>query len=261
MELIDAHCHLDEMERRGLEAAPALLRAAQVGVVQVVASADDLASSERARELAEQFPNVYFTVGWGPEKGALPSGEEKEQILSLLRHPRAVALGEVGLDYLRRQGEPGISPEVQRRVFAAMLGLAAEAGKAVVVHQREAQADLLRVLDQGPRVTTLLHCFSGGAEFAQEAARRGLYCSFAGNLTFKSAEELRSAARAVPSELILVETDAPFLAPEPERGRTCEPAMVRLTAQWLAMLRGECLDTLSGATSANTRRALSLPLP
>ncbi len=257
--LVDAHCHLDEVVRRGEPADRVLARARASGVLQVVSSGDGLEDSERARELAEQFEGVFFTAGWHPVRGALPGAGERRRLGRLLAHPKAVALGEVGLDYLLRPGYLETPPELQRRIFASMLELAAEAGKPVVVHQREAEADLLRVLDAGPRVAAVLHCFSGGPEFAREAAARGLYCSFAGNVTFKSASRLQAGAREVPSELLLVETDAPFLAPEPHRGRPSEPAMVRATAQWLAVLRGDCLRSLAGATTANARRAFGLP--
>ena len=173
----------------------------------------------------------------------------------------ALAVGEVGLDYFFRPGYLETPVELQRQVFAAMLELAKELGKPVVIHQRQAQADLLELLDRGPTVTGILHCFSGGAEFAAEASARGLYCSFAGNATFKSAHDLRAAARAVPGGLLLVETDAPFMAPEPHRGQTCEPAMVRATAQWVAALRGDCLESLAESSTANARSALGVPRP
>lgn len=256
--LIDAHCHLDELGRRGVSPRAALDRAQRAGVRQVVTSGDGLLDSRAACALAEEFPQVYFTVGWHPVNPLPPTDSELDQMGQLLAHPKALALGEVGLDYLFRAGYMETPPEVQRKVFSAMLDLAAEVAKPVVIHQREAGADLLSLLDRGPAVTAILHCFSGDRAFAIEAASRGLYCSFAGNVTFKSAHELQAAARAVPAELLLVETDAPFLAPVPHRGKCCEPAMVRATAQWLAALRGDCLESLSAVTTENTRRALGL---
>jgi TatD DNase family protein len=179
----------------------------------------------------------------------------------LLAHPKSLAVGEVGLDYFSRRGYLETPKSVQREVFATMLRLAAEVHKPVVIHQRQASADLLQLLDDGPAVSGILHCFSGDSAFAEAAADRGLYCSFAGNVTFKSAQDLQEAARVVPSELLLVETDAPFLAPEPHRGQSSQPAMVRATAQWLAVLRGDCLESLSAVTTENTRRALGIPTP
>jgi TatD DNase family protein len=259
--LVDAHCHLDEVVRRGLPVREVVDQAQRAGVVQMVTSGDDLTESQAGCGLAEAFAQIFFTVGWHPVNPLPPTAEDLTQMRDLLAHPKAVALGEVGLDYFFRPGYLETPKAVQREVFATMLSLAAELSKPVVIHQRQAQADLLQLLDAGPPVTGILHCFSGDRAFAEEAVARGLYCSFAGNVTFKSAHELQEAARAVPSELLLVETDAPFLAPEPHRGEVSQPAMVRATAQWLAVLRGDCLESLSSVTTENTRRALGIPAP
>jgi TatD DNase family protein len=259
--LIDAHCHLDELEKRGIDARGVVERAHDAGVHQIVTSGDGLADSLAASRLADTYPEVFFTVGWHPVNPLPPSDADLGQMGELLGHPKAVAVGEVGLDYFFRPGYLETPPEIQRQVFGSMLQLAADLSKPVVIHQRRAEADLLQLLDAGPTVTAVLHCFSGGPAFAEAAAGRGLYCSFAGNVTFKSAHELQEAARSVPSDRLLVETDAPFLAPEPHRGQSSEPAMVRATAQWLAMLRGDCLESLSAVTTENTRLALQLPVP
>jgi TatD DNase family protein len=261
VDLVDAHCHLDVVAGRGIPVAEAIARGHEAGVHQMVTSGDDLAETRAACALAEEFPEVYFTVGWHPVNPAPPTSAELGEMRQLLSHPKALAVGEVGLDYFFRPGYLETSPDLQREVFGRMLELAAEVDKPVVIHQREAQSDLLRALDDGPSVTGILHCFSGDRTFAGEAAARGLYCSFAGNVTFKSASQLQDAASAVPAELLLVETDAPFLAPEPHRGQASQPAMVRATAQWLAVLRGDCLDSLSASTSENARRALGIPVP
>jgi TatD DNase family protein len=259
--LIDAHCHLDELEKRGVDAAGVVERAHLAEVHQIVTSGDGLSDSRSASRLADTYPEVFFTVGWHPVNPLPPSDADLGQMRELLAHPKAVAVGEVGLDYFFRPGYLETPPEIQRRVFSTMLELAADLSKPVVIHQRRAHADLLQLLDAGPSVTGVLHCFSGDRAFAEEAVARGLYCSFAGNVTFKSARPLQEAARAVPSDRLLVETDAPFLAPEPHRGQSSEPAMVRATAQWLAVLRGDCLESLSAVTTENTRLALQLPAP
>ncbi|MGH7641646.1 MAG: TatD family hydrolase [Candidatus Dormibacteria bacterium] len=261
VELIDAHCHLDEVERRGVSVAEVVEQAAAAGVVQMVTSGDDLVESRAGLELAETFPQIFFTVGWHPVNRQPPNADELLQMREMLTHPKALAVGEVGLDYFFRSVNLETAKEMQREIFRTMLQLAAELSKPLVIHQRQAHQDLLELLDQGPPVTGILHCFSGGPAFATASAARGLYCSFAGNVTFKSAADLQAAARKVPSELLLVETDAPFLAPEPLRGRTSQPAMVRTTAQWLAVLRGDCLESLSAVTTENTRRALGIPAP
>jgi len=257
--LVDAHCHLDELARRGLAVADALAQAHLAGVHQVVTSGDGLDDSRQAKELAERHPEVYFTVGWHPVNRRPPTGLELEELRSLLSHPKAVGVGEIGLDYKFREGYMETPPALQREMFAMMLELAAELGKPVVVHQRQAHADLLEVLDRAPAVNAMLHCFSGDAQFAEEAQRRAMWVSFAGNLTFKSAHDLQAAARVVPAASLMVETDAPFLAPSPHRGELCHPALVRATASWLAVLRGECLETLARATSENTRDFFHLP--
>jgi TatD DNase family protein len=261
IQLVDAHCHLDELERRGMAAAEAVAAAAEAGVVQMVTSGDSPAENQRARELAEEFPEVFFTPGWHPSNGRAPSSEERREIGDLLAHPRAVALGEVGLDYHRRDEGAVWDPREQRHLLRSMLELAAEVGKPVVIHQRDAGGDLLEVLDLCPRVPTMLHCFSGGAKFARAAVSRGLFCSFAGNLTFGSAAQLREAAQVVPPELLLLETDSPFLAPHPLRGRLCHPALVRLTASWLASHLGVGLQTVAEWTSSTARAFFQLPPP
>ena len=261
LHLIDAHCHLDEMARRGLNVAGALERAHQAGVHQVVTSGDGLDDSREACRLAEAHPEVFFTAGWHPSNARPPTDQELEGIAELLRHPRAVALGEVGLDYLRRPGHLDTPPAVQRAMLVQMLQLAADAGKPVVIHMREAGSDLLELLDQGAASPVMLHCFSGDQGFAAEAARRGLLCSFAGNVTFRSAGSLRAALKVVPSELLALETDSPFLAPEPHRGSVCEPALVAATASRVAIERGECLDTLARVTTRTVRQFFHLPGP
>ena len=259
VDLIDAHCHLDEMARHGVAVTAALERAHQVGVHQVVTSGDGLDDSREACRLAERHPEVHFTVGWHPNNGRPPTDREVEELRQLLAHPRAVAVGEVGLDYLDRPARPAPSPAVQQEVLAQMLVLAEEVGKPVVIHMRQAGTDLVSLLDRSPRVPVLLHCFSGDDAFAAQAAARGLLCSFAGNVTFRSAGPLRAALRVVPSALLAIETDSPFLAPEPHRGSVCEPALVRATATRVAIERGECLDTLARVTTANVRQFFNLP--
>ncbi len=261
IQLVDAHCHLDELERRGMPAEEAIAAASAAGVVQMVTSGDSPAENRRARELAEEHEGVFFTPGWHPSNGRAPSPAERRELRDLLDHPRSVALGEVGLDYHPRAQGPIWDPGEQRSLLRSMLGLAAEAAKPVVIHQRDAGRDLLEVLDASPRVPTMLHCFSGGAEFAQDAVSRQLYCSFAGNLTFGSAAQLRAAVSVVPPGLLLLETDSPFLAPQPLRGRTCHPALVRLTASWLAAHLGVGLEAVAEWTSSTARALFQLPPP
>jgi TatD DNase family protein len=257
--LVDAHCHLDETARCGIPVALALEEAHRAGVHQVVTSGDGLADSREAAELAGRHSEVYFTVGWHPANRRPPTDTEGEDLRQLLKHPKAVAVGEVGLDYYHRGPRPPAPREVQREMFSQMLALAAEEEKPVVIHQRQAQADLLEVLDRGPAVIGMLHCFSGDVSFVAAAAERGLMCSFAGNVTFKSARDLQAAAKSVAAESLLIETDSPFMAPAPHRGRICQPALVRVTASWVAVLRGECLETVARVTTANAHNFFGLP--
>ncbi len=259
VDLVDAHCHLDELGRRGMAVERALSLAHAAGVHQMVTSADSLAEGFAGLELAERHPEVYFTPGWHPSNGRAPTAAELGELRQLLRHPRAVALGEVGLDYSTRGGRPSGSHEMQREVFRSMLELAAEADKPVVIHQRAAQDDLLAVLDQTPPVRGMLHCFSGDAGFAAAAVSRGLMCSFAGNVTFRSATDLQQAVVVVPAAQLLIETDAPFLSPQPHRGALCHPALVAVTAAFVAVHRGVCLETLAKATAEAARGFFRLP--
>ncbi|MHB1499944.1 MAG: TatD family hydrolase [Candidatus Dormibacteria bacterium] len=259
--LIDAHCHLDEMARRGVSVVDALARAHRAGVHQVVTSGDGLTDSQEASRLADVHPEVFFTVGWHPINPRPPTDSEVEDLRQLLSHPKAVAVGEIGLDYLLRPGHLETPRAIQREMFSSMLALAQEVGRPVVVHLRHAHQELLELIDSGPTVPVMLHCFSGDSWFAEEASRRGLLCSFAGNLTFRSAHDLRAALKVVPTDLLVVETDSPFLAPEPHRGSVCEPARVVATASRAAIERGECLDTLARAATGNTRGFFKLPAP
>ncbi|HVD03750.1 MAG TPA: YchF/TatD family DNA exonuclease [Candidatus Dormibacteraeota bacterium] len=257
--LIDAHCHLDEVARRGVPVTQALANAHRSGVHQVVTSGDGLLDSREACRLAELHEEVFFTVGWHPMNRLPPTDSEAEELRQLLSHPKAVAVGEIGLDYLERPGHLETPRDLQREMFAMMLVMAAELHLPAVIHLRQAHSELLEVLDGGPSVPAMLHCFSGDQLFVAAARERGLMCSFAGNVTFRSARELQSAIVGVPSELLLLETDAPFLAPDQYRGKVNEPAMLRTTATWVAARRGECLDSLARVVTENIRQFLHLP--
>ncbi len=226
----------------------------------MVTSGDGLPDSREACRLAELHEEVFFTVGWHPMNGRPPTDSEVEELRQLLSHPKALAVGEIGLDYLQRPGGVVTPPEIQKEMFAMMLALAAELQLPAVIHLRQAHSELLEVLDCHPAVPAMLHCFSGDEGFAAAAIERGLMCSFAGNVTFRSARELKSALAVVPSELLLLETDAPFLTPEPHRGQVNQPAMLRTTAAWVALHRAECLEAVAGAVTQNLRRFLDIPL-
>lgn len=235
--LVDTHCHLQLLDERGLLDA-ALESAADAGVEQIVCVGLNLDDSERCRVIAEAHRGVYFTVGWHPHETAPPDAAQSAALAELLAHPRAVAVGEIGLDLFFRPGYHETPVEVQRRSMSAMLDLARDAGKPVVIHDRDAHDEVLGLLQGWPEVTGVMHCFSGDAAFGRRCRERGFVLSFSGIVTFPRSEPIQEAARAVDAEGFVVETDAPFLAPVPHRGRPCLPAYVAATADHVAGLRG-----------------------
>jgi TatD DNase family protein len=245
MMLIDAHTHLDHC-REG--AAALVAEAREVGVELIVQSGTDLPRSRRSVELAEQFPEVFATVGYHPHEAASLDDAGLAEIEKWTAHPQVVAIGETGFDYYHDHCPHG----VQREVFIRHLDLARRAGLPVVVHTRDAAEDTLAALtEHADGLTVILHCFSL-PELLDEVVARGYYLSFAGNVTYKNAVDLQVAAQAVPAHLILLETDAPWLAPVPVRGRPNRPALVAETYAFVARLRGTGIDDLAAQVEANT---------
>ena len=258
--LVDTHCHLVLLEDRGL-LEEALEAATAAGVEQIVSIGLDVEDSDRNRLLAERHPGVFFTVGWHPHQKTAPDPAQMRDLDALLRHPRAVAVGEVGLDRYWRPGYHEVPLEVQRRSLAALLELAVSHGKPVVIHDREAHDEVLAEIDVRPGVRGVMHCFSGDAAHARASVARGFACSFAGTVTFPRSEGIQAAARAVPDDAWVVETDAPFLAPVPHRGRPNQPAYVAATAAAVARLRRIAVAAAARQSSANARRWFALPAP
>ncbi|HAG06893.1 MAG TPA: hydrolase TatD [Peptococcaceae bacterium] len=249
MVLADTHVHLNH-ERLAPDLAAVLERARQAGVGLMVCVGWDLSSSGEALRLAGSLPNVRAAVGVHPHDAAVAPPDYLEQLRVLARRPGAAAIGEAGLDYYR-----DLSPrDVQQEVFRAQMRLAREVGLPLIVHCRDAQADTLALLEaEGPPLA-VLHCFSGDRAVAARYVEMGYYLGFGGTLTYRRNEELRRVAREVPLEKILLETDAPYLPPEPRRGRRNEPACVLLVAQALAEIRGITVEEVAEATTANARR-------
>jgi TatD DNase family protein len=254
--LIDSHCHLDTAY---LPEGPAdvLARAHAAGVAAFVCiGVGETGAAQAAVALAEQRPDVFATVGVHPHDAAGLTQDGYAALAALARHPRVVAIGEVGLDFHYDH-----SPrDVQSEVFRRMIALARALKKPLVIHTRSAANETLAVLrEEGARdVGGIIHCFSEDRAFAEQALDLDFDLSFSGILTFKSAHTIREAARFAPLGRIMVETDSPYLAPVPLRGKPCEPAYIVHTAKALADLRGMPFDSLASATTANAARRLAL---
>ena len=253
IQLIDSHCHLGF---RGMaeEESEIIQRARDAGVTPLVNVESDstLESNLEAVALTERHKDVYTVVGSHPHDAESMTLEVFEGIRALGSHPKVVAFGEAGLDYHYDR-----SPrDVQRNLFRKWLEAAREEDLPVVIHTREAEADTLEILKDVGLETggAVIHCFTGSLDFAKACVELGCYISIPGIVTFKNAEEVRSVAKFVPDDRLLVETDSPFLTPVPHRGKRNEPAFVMHTAEYVASLRGVSLELLAAQTVANTRR-------
>jgi TatD DNase family protein len=255
MRLIDSHAHLAD-ERILPDVEGVVERARAAGLAGIVSIATDAEDARTNLGLAERFDDVWCTAGIHPH-AATASDEAFSVVRELIAHPKVVALGETGLDY-----HYDFSPrDVQREAFARHLELSRETGLPVIVHSREADDDLRALLRETGRGTLgVLHSFSSGRALLEEALAIGWYASFSGMITFKKFDAL-DLVRMVPSDRILVETDTPYLAPVPHRGKTNEPAFVVHTARRAAEIRGEDPDEFAARTLENTRRFYGLPAP
>jgi len=248
--VIDTHAHLDACA----EPAEALVaRARAAGVTRIVTVGTGIDSCRAALAIAEAHEGVYAALGIDPHQASSVEAGRLDELRGLLAHPKAVAVGETGLDGFHRFADPAD----QRRLFEAQLGLAGELGKPVVVHSREADAETAAAL-AGFGGTVVLHCFSQPG-LLEAALKRGYYVSFAGNVTYPRSAELREAAARVPAERILAETDSPYLAPQGLRGTPNEPAHVLRTLAVLAEVRGEDPAELAARIDANATAAFGLP--
>jgi len=256
--LIDTHCHLDEDAFSG-DIERCLDRCREAGVMRVITIGTTVESSRTAIALAEKHPEVFATVGIHPNYAATAGEDDWPEIAKLAGHPRVVGIGETGLD--RYWDHSPI--ELQLDYFHRHLALSRSHRKPFIIHCRDADADVLEVLrgefaKHGP-LHGVMHCFSGSKAMADECLGLGMDLSFAGPLTFKKNAELRDIAAAAPLDRIMVETDAPYLAPTPNRGKRNEPAWVKFTARQLAEARGMTLEDLATATTANATRVFNLP--
>jgi TatD DNase family protein len=248
--VIDTHTHLDALDD---DAAQVIARARDAGVARILTVGTDVAGSRRALEYADAHDEVFAIIGIHPHDANDATEADVAEIKALLAHPKAVAAGEMGLDWFRNYAPR----EQQLWLFDAMLGVAAETGKPAVIHTRAADDDTLAAL-AGFDGRVVLHCFSS-PHMLPTALERGWYVSFAGNATFPKAVDLRLAARELPAERILAETDAPYLAPQPVRGKRNEPAYVMHTLAALAAVRDEDAAALERQIDANARACFDLP--
>jgi len=251
MILVDSHCHLDGVEfRDDLDAVVERARSAGVETLVAIGTGDGPPDLEAGLRVAARLPNAYAPAGVHPHNANAASESTYPALVELLRKPKVVALGEIGLDY-----HYDFSPrETQRQVFARQLDIARRAGVPVIIHTREAWDDTLAVLRESLVTRGIFHCFSGGPSEAEEALALGFHLSFAGIVTFPKATAVHDSARLTPLDRMLVETDAPYLAPVPYRGKRNEPAYVLHTARRIAELRGATLEEVAAATTANWAR-------
>jgi TatD DNase family protein len=248
--VIDTHAHLDACAD---DAEALVARARASGVDRIVSVGSGIESCRTTLAIAERHDGVFAALGIHPHQADGHDAERVSELSTLLGHDRAVAVGETGLDFFRDYAPRA----AQRRLFERHLAIASDLGKAIVVHTRAADDDTAAALE-GFEGTVVLHCFSSPA-LLPVALERGYYVSFAGNVTYPKAPELREAAAAVPADRILAETDSPYLAPQPRRGRPNEPAFVVHTVAELADARGEDPAALAERIDANAAEAFSLP--
>lgn len=249
MPIFDSHAHYDDSvfdEDRGalLSSLP------RDGVCAVVNAASSLPSARASLSLAEQYPYIYAAVGIHPEEALSATEADIAALRALYAHPKAIAIGEIGLDY---HYEDACPREIQRRWFEAQLALAKELDAPVIVHDREAHEDTMRLLRQY-RPAGVLHCYSGSVEMLREVLRLGMYIGLGGAVTFKNARRPVEVAAAVPADRLLLETDAPYMAPVPLRGKRCDSRMIAHTAARIADIRGCTADELLEQTRKNACR-------
>ncbi len=249
---VDTHCHLFLMDQK-LE--DVVRSASEAGVDRLICVGIDVETTNRSVELARQFSGVFATAGVHPHTASDFDRDARAAVEALASESVVVGIGETGLDYYRQ-----LSPrDDQHRAFRAHIAVSVKSGKPLVVHVREAWDDALRILEEEGAQKVVLHCFSGDEALAKEAAARGYFVSFAGNVTYPNAGSLRHAAGVVPADQILCETDSPFLAPQAVRGQANSPANLPVTLAALAEARGVSVAEMTGATAAATEFAFGLP--
>lgn len=247
--LVDSHCHLDYLAA-GAERDEVIARARRAGVTAMVTISTKIAEFAAIRAIAESAPDIWCSVGTHPHEAEPEQDVTAERLTALAQHPKVIGIGETGLDFYYEH-----SPrDIQAKLFRAHAEAARSTGLPLIVHSRDADRETIEILteeaDKGP-LTGVIHCFSTGRELAEKALEIGFYISLAGIVTFKNAEPLRNVVRDIPLDRLLVETDAPYLAPVPMRGKPNEPSYIVHTAKQLAALKGVSVEELSSQTTAN----------
>lgn len=253
--LIDTHAHID-MEDFEADFEQMLQRAAENGVEKIIIPAVEPSTFERVIKTAEKSENLYAATGVHPEDAKNFTQESLEKMEEMIKHPKVVAVGEIGLDYYWDRSYN----DIQKEVFALQIEFAKKHNKPVIVHDREAHGDCLEILKRtnAAQVGVIMHCFSGSPEFALECVKEGFYIALGGVVTFKNAKKMKEVAKIVPLEKLLVETDSPYLTPVPYRGKRNEPAYVKYAAQEIAQLRGMDFEELAQATTENAMKIFRL---
>jgi TatD DNase family protein len=255
MRLVDSHCHLDHQDYQG-EVDSILSRARQAGVSTMLTIGTTLADFPRVLAIAERDEGIFCTVGVHPHEAAAHQGLRLEQLQEFSRNPKVVGIGECGLDFYYNNS----AQDIQIATFRTQIAAARESGLPLVVHARDADDQMIQILETEARAGALrgvLHCFSSGRTLAETAVGLGFYISFSGILTFKKTDALREIAAALPADRLLIETDAPYLAPVPMRGCRNEPSFLAHTLRALAACRNEDEGQLAETTSANFFRLFS----
>jgi len=253
--LIDSHAHLD-MDEFDADRDQVIKRARTGGIARIITIGIDLNSSMKAIEIAKKYDFIYATVGYHPHNAKEAGVRDLEKLAALASEGEVVAWGEIGLDFFRRHSPP----ERQVKAFELQLDMAYELGLPVIIHDRDAHEELLRILKSRKRqYQGVIHCFSGDYDLAMALIEMGFHISFPGTVTYKNAVDIQSAASRIPLERLLVETDCPYLTPVPFRGKRNEPLYVKHTSEKIAQLRHLDFQQFAEATSANTLRLFSLP--
>ena len=253
--LFDTHAHYDA-EQFDADRDALLASMPSLGVGYIVNPGCDLPSSRAALELAEKYSFLYAAVGYHPENCAPYEESHIAELCQMAKHPKVKAIGEIGLDYYWPENPP---KELQEKVFRAQMALAEELSLPVIIHEREAHADALAMVKEFPKVKGVFHCYSGSAEFAREILSCGYMISFTGVVTFKNARRAAEAVSVIPLERLMIETDAPYMAPVPHRGKRNQSDYTYFMAQKIAEIKGLTTEEVIAATTENGKRFFNIP--